>query len=192
MTAAAAPPAPAEDRARIGDWGITFTGRQFWLQDPRIGDIDIADIAHALSNQCRWAGHTREFYSVAQHSVLVSQLCSPANKVVGLLHDSPEAYLQDLIKPLKKLLSGYRALENAWAICIGLTYGLDDKLLDLPREVHRADRMVCIAERRDLVAGTASKYSADEPRLEERIEPWSADRAEREFLWHWRLYGGGR
>jgi len=183
--------APA--RLRVGDWGLTVSGRQFWPQDPRTGDVDIIDIAHALAHQCRFAGHTHSFYSVAQHSILVSRACRPENALIGLLHDATEAYLQDIIKPLKRALIGYADLERAWAYTIGLTFGLDDKLVELGDDIHAADRLVCIAERRDLMAPNwAWKYGADERCWADRIEPWSPERARAEFLRRWRVLGGVR
>src|ERR1017187_10636100 len=74
----------------------TFSGIHFWPLLPNPADIRIEDIAHALSNQCRFAGHAREFYSVAEHSVRVSQLCPPEDALWGLLHDASEAYLTDV------------------------------------------------------------------------------------------------
>lgn len=184
-------PPPAAERPRIGDWGLTFTGSQFWPQDPRIGDVCITDIAHSLAHQCRFAGHTWTTYSVAQHSVIVSRACWPEHALIGLLHDATEAYLQDVIKPLKKALHGYAALERAWAYCIGLTFGLDDKLVELPGDVHRADRMVLVAERRDLMAPNGAwKFGVNEPAWPDRIDPWSPERAKSEFLMRFRLLGG--
>lgn len=192
MTAAPSSAEAMENRERRGDWGLTVTGRQFWPADPRLGDVVIEDIAHSLAHQCRFAGHTREFYSVAQHSVLVSRLCSPANRLAGLLHDSTEAYTQDIIKPLKRQLAGYKELEDAWAVCIGLTFGVE--LLDLAPEIHRADLLALVAERRDLMAEHASWKSLPgdvfRARCVERIDPWLPEKAEREFLFAWRKLRG--
>lgn len=180
--------AVAIDSSRIGDWGTTASGRQFWPQDPRIDDVSIDDIAHGLAFQTRFAGATWAPYSIAQHSVLVSCACRPENALVGLLHDATEAYLQDIIKPLKRALPGYLELERSWAMCIGLVFGLGDRLLDLPQDVHAADRMVYAAEWRDLMPRrTASKLSADEPRWPDKIIPWSAERARTEFLRRFRM-----
>lgn len=85
---------------RDNHWIITYTGRQFWPLDPRPEDVCLEDIAHALSNLCRFNGHCRSFYSVAQHSVLVSENCVFAFR--GLLHDAAEAYLGDMSRPMKR------------------------------------------------------------------------------------------
>lgn len=80
---------------------MTRTGKKFRPFNPRIEDIDIEDIAHALSNICRFNGHVNQFYSVAEHSILVSVLCPDELKLKGLLHDAAEAYLGDVPSPLK-------------------------------------------------------------------------------------------
>src|SRR4051812_30250690 len=84
---------------RVGNWMQTFTGRQFWPVDPRADEIAIEDIARALAMTCRFGGHVRFHYSVAQHSFLVSLVCSPEHALWGLLHDASEAYLGDVVWP---------------------------------------------------------------------------------------------
>lgn len=110
-------------------WIQTYTGRQFWPLDPREEEIDIRDIAHALSLMCRWGGHCREFYSVAQHSWLVSYLCDPGDALAGLLHDGSEAYLADLMRPAKHTPSFevYRQIEDALQRCIYRRFGLSEE-----------------------------------------------------------------
>lgn len=93
---------PMDHDANIrSDWMQTYTGRVFWPLEPRPEDVDIVDIAHALANLCRYGGHSKVFYSVAHHSVLVSQIVPPADALWGLMHDSAEAYVIDLIRPIK-------------------------------------------------------------------------------------------
>ena len=81
---------------RNGSWLQTYTGIQFWPLDPRPEEIDIQDIAHALSLLCRFNGHCQRFYSVAEHSVHVSTILAPEFGLWGLLHDAAEAYLSDI------------------------------------------------------------------------------------------------
>lgn len=85
----------------------TYSGRVVHLVNPRADEIHIADIAHALSQTCRFAGHTPVFHSVAHHSVLVADLLGPDQRLAlwGLLHDASEAYLHDLTRPLKRVLN---------------------------------------------------------------------------------------
>lgn len=90
----------------------TYMGKNLDVFNPDPSQIDIMDIAHALSNQCRWGGHTRIFYSVAQHSIAVANRLVPALRVQGLLHDAAEAYLVDLPRPIKKNISEYSQIED--------------------------------------------------------------------------------
>lgn len=89
----------------------TYTGRRLDLVAPHPDQIDIEDIAHALAIQARFNGHTREPYSVAQHSVLVSHLVPPEHAFEGLMHDSPEFGVGDVVSPLKRQLAGFSLIE---------------------------------------------------------------------------------
>ena len=85
----------------------TCTGRRVHIAAPLPEEIDVEDIAHALSHTCRFAGHVPVYYSVAQHSVLVSELIEGRRAALwGLLHDASEAYLHDLTRPLKRAIEG--------------------------------------------------------------------------------------
>jgi hypothetical protein len=83
----------------------TYTGRTIRPLEPDPDDICIDDIAHALSQQCRFTGHTRRFSSVAEHSVRVARMVEdidPELALEALLHDASEAYLSDIARPVKK------------------------------------------------------------------------------------------
>jgi len=109
---------------RKGDWIQTYTGKQFYPLDPSSEEIDILDIAWSLSNQCRYNGHCRKFYSVAEHSVLVSFHVPERYALQGLLHDASEAYLLDVPKPIKHFLKGYAKIEEKLNIVIANRFGI--------------------------------------------------------------------
>lgn len=93
-------------------WIQTFTGRKFYPLAPNADDIDIVDIAHSLSLQCRYTGHCKQFYSVAEHSVHVAMAASRDNRLWALLHDASEAYLTDVPRPIKPAMTEYKAMEG--------------------------------------------------------------------------------
>jgi len=124
--------------SRRGDWIMTFTGREYWPMDPRPAEVDIYDIAHALSNLCRYTGHCARYFSVAEHSVLVSQLVPKHLAFVGLMHDATEAYVNDLARPLKHHLPQYMEAEARNWLAIAERYGLPAAI---PDEVHDADNL---------------------------------------------------
>lgn len=128
-------------------WIQTHSGRRYNLQAPRLDDVFIDDIAHALAHQCRFAGQCARFYSVAEHSVHVSRLVPPQHQLAGLLHDATEAYLHDLTRPLKQLIPAYRALEDTAWFVIAAKFNLD---FDLPQCVKDADATMVFVERRAL------------------------------------------
>src|ERR1017187_3227299 len=146
-------------------WIQTFTGRTFPILEPSAEDIDIKDIAHALSNLCRFAGHTSIFYSVAQHSVMVSQNVQPQFSLAGLLHDAPEAYCVDVPRPLKHsgFLDGYAVIEDRIWEAISKKYGLP---LMLDPDVKRADNVLLFTEQRDLMSRPPKPWKDPYPRLQ--------------------------
>lgn len=157
-------------------WIQTASGRPFDYLAATPDDVDLVDIAAALSKLCRFAGHTRQFYSVAQHSVLVSRLVPAEMALVALMHDASEAYMVDLPSPLKALLPGYRRMERVVWEMIATRFELPR---ELPAEVHRADLIMLATERRDLMAPCDLSWpclEGVEP-LESVIEPWSPGRA---------------
>jgi hypothetical protein len=104
------------DCIKRDDRGIPMqllSGKAFYVTDPKPEDIDILDIAHSLSMQCRYNGHTKGFYSVAEHSVLVANLVPPRLRLQALLHDASEAYVGDVIRPIKRLLKNRPQIDDA-------------------------------------------------------------------------------
>jgi hypothetical protein len=121
---------------RVGDWMQTFTGMQFWPLDPRPDDVCIIDIAHSLSMLCRYGGHTTRFYSVAEHCCHMCDSATVDNKLWALLHDAGEAYLSDVIRPIKPFLTNYKEIENRLMKVICDSYSLPT---ERPQEVTDLD-----------------------------------------------------
>lgn len=131
-------------------WIQTYLGKQFWPLSPRHEDIEIVDIAHALSNICRYGGHCNSFYSVAQHCVLVSETVPPEFALYGLLHDASEAYLIDVPRPIKhaKGMETYRSAEAWLESTIYERFGLES---EAPPCIKIADNQLLRTEQRDLM-----------------------------------------
>lgn len=139
------------------------------------------DIAHALSNLCRFNGHCPVFYSVAQHSVRVMRAVPPAFKLQALLHDSAEAYLGDVTSGLKDLLPSYKRLEMAVLGEILIKYGLDPTLSQVVRQ---ADFALLVVESEELSMDIKiDKKAVTKPPIP--IEPcnaWGPHESEARFL----------
>ena len=131
------------------NWISTVSGVQFHFLDPRAKEVVIEDIAHSLAWRCRFNGHTKVYYSIAQHSVLVAEcLCEmfPNDRAIqlwGLLHDAAEAYLPDVPGPIKPYLRGFDALEERILQVITAKYGL---IYPPIAAVKLADRQALIIE----------------------------------------------
>jgi hypothetical protein len=125
---------------------LLASGRYFDFTAPT--PITINEVSHGLSNICRFTGHSSEFYSVAQHSVLVSYLVPPKLAMWGLLHDAAEAVMGDMSSPLKKLLPQYKELENRVEEVILRGFGLHGTK---PPEIKHADLVALRTEQRDLM-----------------------------------------
>jgi len=107
------------------NWIETHSGRKVSIESPQADMFDIDDIAFALSNTCRYNGHCARFFSVAEHSVLVSQRLPTHLKLAGLLHDATEAYLGDIPSPIKHLLPDYKKLERVFEYAVEQAFKID-------------------------------------------------------------------
>ncbi len=174
-----APPAP-------GPYLQTVSGRWVNPFDPDPDQLDAGDIARALANQCRFGGHCRVFYSVAQHSVIVSRLVEerggdPEDVFAALMHDAGEAYLGDMPHPIKHrsaLGAAFREAERHLEQAIRERFAIR---ADVP-EIKRADRALLATERRAFSSERWSWPELDgvEP-LDLELEAWPPDEAERAF-----------
>jgi len=162
-------------------WILTASGRHFSYLDPRATEIDILDIAQALANECRYAGHTRAFYSVAQHAWLASHIVPQQYALEALLHDATEAYCKDIPRPLKMLLADYREVEARVDGAVRARFGL---ALSMSADVHHADLVMLATERRDLMPADVTPWpilDGIEP-LPRKITAMQPSRAQAVFL----------
>lgn len=173
------------DLPRSARYFRTFTGRRVCSLSPSPDEIDIEDIAHSLAYQCRFLGHTDGFYSVAQHSVLVSQMVPDQDALWGLLHDAAEAYLGDLPAPIKREpeMHMYRAAEERLLEAVAARFSLPSAI---PDSVKRADRIVLATEFRDVTTVDDLDWIIAEcgfaPSEHHWIMPWPPVAAEDRFL----------
>lgn len=168
-------------------WGQTRYGRRFYPLNPRPEDIHLDDIAASLAKLCRYGGHCKWFYSVAEHSVHVAEALRLQGEPVavqfaGLLHDATEGYLVDMPRPIKRMLWAYNVIEDRiWRAGVAPKFNLP---ADLPHAVKVADDAVLLAERAEIMVDTGDAWSnlaASEP-AKVTIRCWDPVTAEAMFL----------
>lgn len=185
------------------DWIFVSTGQQFWPTKPKVEDIDIEWIAHGLSNLCRFCGHVKTFYSVAQHSVLVSRILPEYDLIkkiregkvkdlgrrialAKLFHDAPEAVISDVVRPVKyipEFAKVYNRIENKILKCMYKKFNIS-WLKIIQDEVKRCDDILCLTEIRDLIKDPYKyfKIPVDAKLLGAKIKPVSPKTAKKMFL----------
>ncbi len=161
---------------------LTAAGRYFDFSDPVASEIGIGEIAHALSHICRFTGHVRQFYSVAEHSWHVSHLVPRGDELAGLLHDAPEAFIGDVSKPLKMLLPDYAAIEARVEAAVLGRFGLT---AHLPASVKHADLQMLRVEQVQAMGAVGHDWGLSDltPRAKlVRLEFWDPAEARMMFL----------
>lgn len=152
--------------------------------------VRVEDIAHALALKCRWTGHTRTFYSVAEHSLRVGYLVPRYARIYGLLHDAAEAYLPDVAAPLKDAfqvgqrggLRTFAQVEHEILDAIWTALGVPPPAPATMELVKNADLVLLATEARDLMHGVESwSWTPPQP-LQQTITPLTWQQAEQAFL----------
>ncbi len=166
-------------------WIQTYTGKKFDLVRPDSDLVDIDDIAHALSNVCRFGGHVRSFYSVAQHSIHVAEHLTdmdPQIQMQGLMHDAAEAYVGDMVRPLKRTMPMFIGVEERIWFAICERFNFTD---EMHSRVKTADNMMLFTEARDLMTvNRLNEWATDlEPStVVKKVIPWGPGVARARFL----------
>ena len=173
---------PADDGRRYGHFVYTFTGRRFWPLDPRAEEVDVEDIAHALTFKCRWGGFSKRFYSVAEHSLNVARIARQlASKdgfpdpelagAYGILHDAEEAYLPDVPRPVKAMLRGWPKIAARVQEAVHAAFHLPPPPAEVSEYVAAADDIALILESRLLFDGRLN-WDVDPHRPRREVPPW--------------------
>lgn len=162
-------------------WVITLSGKRFNILKPDPEAVLLQDIACALARQARFNGHTRFFYSVGQHSCLGAEV-SPTKDIARhmLFHDATEAYVGDLVSPVKALLPEFEIIESRIHWAIAQKFGLESPL---PKVVKQIDKRLLATEVRDLITKDLKSWNIgeDEP-FDFPIIPWPPEVTEARFL----------
>ena len=163
-----------------GPWVETYSGIYVNPLDLREDDIKIRDIAHSLSMICRYNGHSKYFYSVSEHSILVASLLeSPTDKLAGLLHDASETYISDITRPVKGILADYKDIEHRIMDVIKKVFNIKDADWKL---VKQADNMVLASEAKVLMKSKGKDWYLPDGCADVQLVCMNPEEAEKEFL----------
>lgn len=147
------------------------SGNLFDLLNPYESDFTIEDIAHGLSNVCRFSGQVMNFYSVAEHCANVSFCVPDEYKFAALLHDASEAFIGDIASPLKALLPDYLIIEKKVEDAISKRFLSKSQLylggFDAPI-IKQADRAMCRFEADNLMPSYSAYW--DQIKVEPQME----------------------
>jgi hypothetical protein len=160
-------------------------GSNFYYSDPK---WDIGSIAHSLSLTCRFVGQCKKFYSVAEHSVLVSRIMEDlglGDPMEGLMHDAVESVLNDVPRPAKQMLKDYKALDKALDATMRKQFALPEVMTD---GCMKADSIALAIEAKELMPNKGADYGlSDEVLLAARkstymVVGWTSEDARGRFM----------
>lgn len=168
----------------VGNTIKTRSGRYLDLADPKPDQFTMLDIASGLSKICRFGGQLEQWYSVAEHSLLCSHMRTSIEiKKALLLHDASEAFIGDVVKPLKIMLPAYQEIEQRLMAVIFEKYGVDDPD-ETVMAVDFVDKTMLFSEKRYFFRGRAETWPGEEmyPRIELNYRGLSTAEAEDQFM----------
>lgn len=160
---------------------LTVEGCYFDFLNPSKCDFTIRSVAHSLSLLCRFGGHSRKFYSVAQHCVLLSYIVPKEFALAGLMHEAGEPFCGDMPSPLKALVPEYKAIEKKVEAAVLAHFGIDPVMDPC---IKRADLVMLATEQRDLMPTHDDDWAILQGvvPLKQKIRPWPAWYARWRFL----------
>lgn len=172
-------------------WIQTYSGKHFYPFNPQPDQIDIVDIAHALALKCRYTGHCKRFYSVAEHCVHVSRNVDPDRSLWGLMHDAAEAYVSDVAGPVKDYIIGFREMENGIMRVIAEKYNLDP--VWEPKEVKEIDQALLATEVPQVMLTDVKDFTFKAPPIKDlKIGFWGPELAKTTFLLRFKEIANGK
>ncbi len=173
-----------------GPWMMLASGQPFYPLDPLPDEIDIADVARALSQICRYGGHVSRFYSVAEHCVLMAEVAPKGFELMALLHDAAEAYLGDIPRPLKysPAMAAWREAEAKVEAAIGERFGVPFPIM---ATIKALDDRIILDEWAQLMPASDRDIGVRGEPLGVTIHGWMPNEAQARFLDAYRRYGGG-
>lgn len=155
------------DQDRIDDWMETASGVKFQFMAPTSAQIVLEDVALALSRTCRYGGHTTRFYSVAEHTILMSDWVlrqpwgNPLYALTALHHDDAEAYIGDLPRPAKQNMPQFKAVEDGIDRAVAARFGT---LFPFPTWLKQADTAILVDERAQVMRQSGNRWAIDHER----------------------------
>lgn len=171
-------------RKRNGAWIQTYSGSKFYPLDPRTDDVHITDIAHHLGMVCRFNGACTRFYSVAEHSYILSTLVDHEHAMHALLHDAAEAYIGDAVAPFKGVVTVLQRIERRIMNCIFTRFQMCN---EVPAQVKAYDKRLLMNERAAIMRDSNLNWGTCARPFDviDIIHCWSPEKASKMFLRRW-------
>lgn len=182
----------------VGGWIQVYSGATFFPLDPNPDVLTLDDVAIPLSRMCRYGGHCLQFYSVAEHCVLMARHLRAAGYddarcLQALMHDASEAFIADIVRPVKGKLAGYKDAEERLMRALSPRFGFDWPMTPVVRDldasmiaVERPANMLMTGVPDDLWGVTVP--APTNPKIE--LQFWNPDQAAAEFFAEFFALGG--